>query len=386
MRALQPTRSVRLNARGGSVRNARPCTTLAHAPDPLHAWCVAITGELTRAATRLAYRAQQEALRAPLARAHRMVRLLTRNPVGSSRGDAMEVRRRYRELLERDLANVEQGLYPARLLFEMPLKDYARHFPRFLADLPRSALRSRRGDYEDLPEHVDLRAYPDYYRRTFHWQTDGYFSRRSAELYDVGVELLFLGAADIMRRQVIPPLRRHLDRVASDGPARILDVACGTGSTLRQLAIAVPDAHLYGIDLSPYYAAFARDRLRKANATIAAENAEAMPYRNAWFDAVVSVYLFHELPRDARRAVMREMWRVLRPGGVLVIEDSAQLSDAPDIAGALAAFGREMHEPYYAGYVRDDLSEALTEVGFTVSEVQPCFVSKVVTATKPANS
>lgn len=343
---------------------------------------MAITAEFTRVATRLAYRAQQEALRAPLARAHRMVRVLTRNPLETTRGDGLEVRRRYRELLERDLANVEQGLYPARLLFEMPLKDYAKRFPRFLADLPRSALRSRRGDYEDLPPDVDLRSYPDYYRRNFHWQTDGYFSSRSAALYDVGVELLFLGAADVMRRQVIPPVCRHLGATGAAGPLRVLDVACGTGSTLRQFAMAFPGASLHGIDLSPYYAAFARERLRTANAAIVAENAEAMPYRDAWFDAVVSVYLFHELPKDARRAVMREMWRVLRPGGVLVIEDSAQLSDAPDIAGALAAFGKEMHEPYYAGYVRDDLAAALTEVGFTVANVEPCFVSKVVTAVK----
>lgn len=344
---------------------------------------VAMAAELTRAATRLAYRAQQEALRAPLARAHRMVRLLTRNPIGTTRGDGLEVRRRYRELLERDLANVEQGFYPAGLLFELPFKDYARHFPRFLADLPRSALRSRRGDYEDLPSDVDLASYPDYYRRNFHWQTDGYFSLRSAALYDVGVELLFLGAADVMRRQVIPPVRRHLSATGAASPLRLLDVACGTGSTLRQLARAFPGASLHGIDLSPYYAAFARKRLRAANAAIVAENAEAMPYRDAWFDAVVSVYLFHELPKDARRAVMREMWRVLRPGGVLVIEDSAQLSDAPEIAGALAAFGKEMHEPYYAGYVRDDLATALTEVGFRVAGVEPCFVSKVVTAVKP---
>jgi ubiquinone/menaquinone biosynthesis C-methylase UbiE len=345
---------------------------------------MSVAAEITRVATRLAYLAQQEALRAPLVRAHRVVRALTHNPVGSSRGDAVEVRRRYRELLERDLDNVERGLYPVRLLFEMPLADYARRIPRFLADLPRSALRSRRGDFQDLPGDVDLGAYPEYYRRNFHWQTDGYFSRRSAELYDVGVELLFLGAADVMRRQVVPPVRRHFDQRPANGSPRILDVACGTGSTLRQLAVAFPAARLYGLDLSPHYVAFARERLHGTDAALVADNAEAMPYRDGWFDAVVSVYLFHELPKNARRAVLREMWRVLRPGGVLVIEDSAQLSDAPEIAGALAAFGREMHEPYYAGYVKDDLATALTEIGFDVQGTEPCFVSKVVTATKPA--
>src|SRR6185295_7707451 len=101
---------------------------------------------------------------------------------------------------------------------------------------------------------------PAYYRRNFHWQTDGYLSRRSAELYDVGVELLFLGTADVMRRQIIPPIARHLAEHGSPR-ARLLDVATGTGSALRQLALVCPELRYYGLDLSPYYIELARERL-----------------------------------------------------------------------------------------------------------------------------
>src|SRR5690606_33839699 len=94
----------------------------------------------------------------------------------------------------------------------------------------------------------DMSRYPPYYRRNFHWQTDGYFSERSAELYDLGVEILFRGTADIMRRQVIPPITRFLRgtdsgaRVgARPGDVRLLDIACGTGRTLKQLAVAHPE-------------------------------------------------------------------------------------------------------------------------------------------------
>ena len=90
--------------------------------------------------------------------------------------------------------------------------------------------RRRRNQYKDLPGDVDLSRYPSYFRRNFHWQTDGYLSRRSADLYDVGVEFLFLGTADVMRRQVIPPVSRMVQQCGDR--LRLLDVGCGTGRTL----------------------------------------------------------------------------------------------------------------------------------------------------------
>jgi ubiquinone/menaquinone biosynthesis C-methylase UbiE len=337
-------------------------------------------------AYRLAYRAQHAALRLPLSSLHRALRAFGPVPTVSDQAALQAIQRRFAELLDRDLQNVERGIYPPSLLFQIPMREYARRLPQLVSEVPRILLRARRGDYSNLPAGEDLSRYPSYFRRAFHWQTDGYLSRQSAELYDLSVEFLFLGAADVMRRQVMPALHDGFAR-ATPGPKRILDVACGAGSTLRLLAHAWPQHSYHGLDMSPHYVRVARDRLKWVRElSLVAENAEHMPYRDEYFDAVVSVYLFHELPRDARRNVMREMWRVLKPGGTLVIEDSAQLADASEIAVFLEAFSKEMHEPYYRGYVRDDLAAALRETGFTVQRVEPCYVAKVVTATKPLQS
>jgi ubiquinone/menaquinone biosynthesis C-methylase UbiE len=340
---------------------------------------------LPRHAYRAAYRARQATFLYQCLAAHQLLRAVTGLRIDPSAAAIREVRRRYEELLDRDLENVEDGYYPKELLFSVPITDYAKLFPRLVRDFPRAIRRAQSKNFKDLPQDVELGNYPAYFRRNFHWQTDGYFSRRSAELYDVGVEFLFLGTADVMRRQVIPPVARFLREKPSGGPPpRLLDVACGTGRTLRQLAAAFPDGRYYGLDLSPYYVQVARQKLADlVHASLVAENAESMPFRDEFFDAVTSVYLFHELPKNARRNVLAEMHRVLRPGGIVVIEDSAQPVDAGEVSFFLERFSEEFHEPFYRDYLRDDLAEALVESGFEVVAVESCFVAKVVTARKP---
>lgn len=283
----------------------------------------------------------------------------------------------------RDLMNVEAGLYPRQLLFDFPTRRFLREFPRLLRDAPRVVRRMRAGDFRDIPD-VDRERFPPYYRRTFHWQTDGYFSEHSAAVYELGVELLFRGTADVMRRQIIPPVTELVREMGSADHVRVLDVGCGTGRTLHQLAIAHPTMRLHGVDLSPAYIKKARQLLADvAELTLAVENAEALPWADATFDAVTSVYMFHELPRNARRNVLREMFRVVRPGGLVVIEDSAQVSESPELADVLRGFPRDFHEPFYADYLEDDLGETLREVGFDVRSTDPHLVAKVVVARRP---
>jgi len=351
----------------------------------LHAGATQVAAEVRRRIDHVVYRAQQTAIRVPLATTRAVASAL----VGGESPDPAAVvalRERYEALLARDLANVDEGLYPRSLLYQIPFARYARTLPTFLVDLPGVLRRVRARDHDDLPGDVDLERYPPYFRRNFHWQSDGYLSCRSAELYDLTVELLFAGTADVMRRQVIPPVSRVVgDGARSD--VRLLDVACGTGRTLAQIARAHPRLRLYGLDLSPYYLQVARRVLADvADVSLVADNAERLPFRSGYFDVVTSVFLFHELPRPARRAVLAEMHRVLRPGGLLVIADSAQLGESGELAFFLGRFAAEFHEPFYRDYVRDDLAVAAADAGLRVESVEPHFVSKVVVARKLAGA
>jgi ubiquinone/menaquinone biosynthesis C-methylase UbiE len=292
--------------------------------------------------------------------------------------------RRLNELVDRDVANVERGDYPRELLFHVPVFEYMRAAPEILGDVPFILRRNWRKRFFELPKDVDLDDYPKYYRQNFHWQTGGWLSRHSARIYDIGVDFLFWGTADAMRRMLIPPL---VEELRTRRHARILDVACGTGRFLSQLHVALPHAKLYGVDLSPFYVEQAREVLSNAAAiTVTAENAESLPFDDASFDAVTSIYLFHELPRQARRNVWREMCRVVKPGGRVVIADSPQTSDpnSGEIEPLIRLFPTLYHEPYFPDYMRDRLADALPECGLEVEREDHFLVTKVTVARKPA--
>ena len=183
---------------------------------------------------------------------------------------------------------------------------------------------------------------PEYYAQDFHFQTGGYLTEDSARLYDVQVETLFMGSAGPMRRAALAPIA-HFMAGHDQRQVTLLDVACGTGRFLRQARLAYPAMQLKGLDLSRPYLDEARRQLKGLRG---AELIEAAGREHAAapesVDIVTSIFLFHELPPEVRRAVAAEMARVLKPGGLLVFLDSLQMGDRPGWDGLIEAFPRAL--------------------------------------------
>lgn len=99
---------------------------------------------------------------------------------------------------------------------------------------------------------------------------------------------------------------------------RLLDVGCGTGALLRCLARSHPAAHLAGVDPVPEMLEIARRKL-PAPVELREGWAERLPFDARKFDVVVSCNVFHYVQNPIE--ALREMDRVLRPGGRLIITD-----------------------------------------------------------------
>lgn len=299
-----------------------------------------------------------------------------------------KLQQRVNELQATDWQDAEDGVYPTSLLFDEPWADYLAQYPALVADLPSIWARADDKKYQDFDRDIETAGYPSYYVQNFHHQTGGYLSDLSANLYDLQVEILFGGSADAMRRRILAPLKAALTAF-SDVPARqirILDTACGTARTLRGVRAMLPQASLFGMDLSAAYLRKASEQLADmpgALVQLLEGNIEELPYVDNYFHAVTCVFLFHELPPAVRQKAIEECYRVLKPGGSFIICDSIQLSDSPELESMMQMFQETFHEPYYRSYMEDDLVCRLTTAGF--AEVLPTevhFMSKYLVAKK----
>src|SRR3954471_15074573 len=99
---------------------------------------------------------------------------------------------------------------------------------------------------------------------------------------------------------------------------RLLDVGCGTGALLNNLARQHRAEQLSGVDPVPEMLAVARRRL-PPEVVLREGWAERLPFDDGQFDVVLSCNVFHYVRQPA--AALREMSRVLSPGGRLVLTD-----------------------------------------------------------------
>ncbi len=106
---------------------------------------------------------------------------------------------------------------------------------------------------------------------------------------------------------------------APGADARVLDVACGTGLLLRHLTSKMKYPYAVGIDRVPAMLERARQAVPDDAHLLLQADAASLPLADRAFSLVVSTSALHYFPDPA--AALREMRRVLAPGGTLVITD-----------------------------------------------------------------
>lgn len=119
------------------------------------------------------------------------------------------------------------------------------------------------------------------------------------------------------------PVHDAVLRALASGPhGRVLDIGCGTGRLAERLLVAPGVRAVVGCDFSAGMLAHAAERLGAARAptptaTLVRGDATRLPFAAGTFDAAVSTEAFHWFPDQD--AALRELHRVLRPGGRLLL-------------------------------------------------------------------
>ena len=120
--------------------------------------------------------------------------------------------------------------------------------------------------------------------------------------------------------------RRTLLEQAAPRPGyTVLDVGCGTGTLAVLIKQLHPAVEVIGVDPDPRALARARRKAARAGVEVRFDQGygDALGYPNGRFDRVFSSMMFHHLSQDEQPRMLREVRRVLKPGGRLELLDFA---------------------------------------------------------------
>ncbi len=111
----------------------------------------------------------------------------------------------------------------------------------------------------------------------------------------------------------------------------VLEIGCGTGNVLVLAGRVAPGATLIGLDPDPEALALARRKAARAGVGIQLDRgfADQLPYADGSVDRVLSSFMFHHLPGAQKIDALREVHRVLAPGGSLHLLDFDHQEPAP---------------------------------------------------------
>jgi SAM-dependent methyltransferase len=148
------------------------------------------------------------------------------------------------------------------------------------------------------------------------------------------------------RRRII---QAELDRLALPAQARVLDAGCGSGRTLEELTRY---GEVHGIELDPGAAEMAQGR---GCADVRVGRLEELPWEDGFFDLITCLDVIEHTPDD--RVTLRELRRVCRPGGFLLVT-------VPAYQGLWSMHDVANH--HYRRYSRSRLQAAASESGWFV--------------------
>jgi ubiquinone/menaquinone biosynthesis C-methylase UbiE len=153
-------------------------------------------------------------------------------------------------------------------------------------------------------------------------QTEGKLIRW-ASYYDFMVEVTSLGHASMLRRMTVDNAQVH------PGDS-VLDVGCGTGEVALLAKTRTKASEVHGIDPAPEMIAVARSKAarKKQEIDFRVGVIEALPFPDASLDVVTSSLMMHHLPEELKVRGLEEVYRVLKPGGRLLIADFMQPSQS----------------------------------------------------------
>ncbi|KAL2328115.1 hypothetical protein Fmac_021542 [Flemingia macrophylla] len=222
--------------------------------------------------------------------------------------------------------------------------------------------------------------YPDYYLNPFHAYEEGnltWLAAAEAEPATMSMARRALPDASsseeanqILRGNWLRAIEQHHTQYSESSLiGDILDIGCSVGISTRYLADKFSTAQVTGLDLSPYFLAVAqhkqkKEMQRKNPIRWIHANGEDTGLPPKSFDIVSIAFVLHECPTKVIVNLVREAFRLLRPGGTLALTDFSLKSKVLQELSPVLFTLIKSTEPFLDEYFLTDMDETLREAGF----------------------
>jgi ubiquinone/menaquinone biosynthesis C-methylase UbiE len=215
-------------------------------------------------------------------------------------------------------------------------------------------------------------AYPDYYAHVdFHQHPGGVWSDPlDGVVYDVARRTTIAAHMDpnMIYRQLFDNLPR--DRTYD----RVLDWGLGHGSGLLTWMEMHPESEAHGVDLSAPCLSFAWNKAEEKGLepTLSQQDVAHLDYPDNHFDLIFFVFMLHEIPPGPTPAILREVYRVLKPGGRFMGIEFRPVPGAGPFERAMLVHSQWCNnEVFSPAFFKFPLVETAREIGFSNAEIRP---------------
>ena len=200
--------------------------------------------------------------------------------------------------------------------------------------------------------------YPDYIHAPIHGVTDSYTNPQNCIAWDAAMDAIISLCHKVSCQQLRETMAQL---IPLDAPIEtVLELGAGTAEGALALAQRFPQARLSVTDVSPYMLVISKHKFNKVGlsdrTTFEQVDARHTPYPDNSFDIVTSSLLFHETPKEWTPKILKEMYRITKPGGWVLYSDTYR---------GEYALNASFQEPWLNDFISFNFEYEFAKAGFT---------------------